>query len=269
MRKTLIQMLMREVDCFMCDVQLNPPITQCASGHHYCAKCTSSLTECSKCQLPLGTRRAYFLEKLCFRIVLKCSFTTTGCCFIGLCGVVAQHERKCPFRQKFVWAGVSNNSTSLETAFEQDSTGADEISCPIQGSSGQLLDEVILAELECSICCFRISPPIMECVNGHRICNSCLEQVGRCPTCRAPKPSFLNFCLQYLFSVLTFPCMYGCGKRDFGHYLARHEKSCSFTLTTCPLMEVGLCKWQGIQKEFKNHFRTVHSGKFKENTKHQ
>ena len=43
-------------------------------------------------------------------------------------------------------------------------------------------------EFDCPICLERMKPPkkIFQCKNGHVLCETCIEKVYRCPTCRIP-----------------------------------------------------------------------------------
>ncbi|XP_074031359.1 uncharacterized protein [Leptinotarsa decemlineata] len=242
MEETLIKKLTNELKCFQCSHLVVPPLVKCTSGHHFCSNCIKSYESCSGCQSP--TRRDYFLENLGFRTTLKCSFNKIGCCFTGNASDVAGHENSCAFSpERCLDRAVSCKSTE-------------------EGPQAQSLEEALLEALECPVCFTRISPPVKECGNGHRFCDTCLRYVKECPVCRCKVPFSLNIFLDKIFHELNIPCentSNGCRIRGRSSFLLAHEKRCTFESRACPMVMNGTCTWQGTKLRFMDHCRKIHS----------
>ena len=101
---------------------------------------------------------------------------------------------------------------------------------------------------QCTVC---ISIPraghIMQCQNGHLICDKCTNanRSNTCPSCRAPLDTLAGnkriraLAVEQLIETLEipFPCKHeGCEFSDSKDETIEHEKKCEYRLVSCPTM---------------------------------
>ncbi|XP_056649023.1 uncharacterized protein LOC130453351 [Diorhabda sublineata] len=126
-------------------------------------------------------------------------------------------------------------------------------------SNIHLLDEHILSELECPVCNEFMIPPIYICVNGHSLCNECLEKVQCCPNCRSSlENKTRNFTVEKLTTKVHYPCKnreIGCGISTTSDKIREHERVCDLTDTTCILK----CGTKLTRLAIYNHLNEVHA----------
>lgn len=108
-------------------------------------------------------------------------------------------------------------------------------------------DRVLLELLNCPVCLERMLPPLMQCEQGHLLCNACRARpsCSVCPTCRAGPVKARNLALEALAEGrLCLPCTHagsGCPVQlGFGE-LEAHAKDCEFRPVTC--------QWRGCDTE--------------------
>lgn len=68
-------------------------------------------------------------------------------------------------------------------------------------------------KLECPVCARITLPPIMQCRNGHIMCNTCRNKVRDCPVCREADIDVRNIFAENAVVFLTIPCdfkQFGC-----------------------------------------------------------
>ena len=68
-------------------------------------------------------------------------------------------------------------------------------------------------KLECPVCSRIALPPIMQCRNGHLVCNLCRHKVRDCPVCREADIDVRNLFAEKAIVFLTIPCefkQFGC-----------------------------------------------------------
>ncbi|XP_065171718.1 E3 ubiquitin-protein ligase Siah2-like [Atheta coriaria] len=94
------------------------------------------------------------------------------------------------------------------------------------------LNDKILADFECVVCTEYMHPPIIQCIEGHSVCNECYKKLGSCPTCRQ---KFNTECrplvLERLHNKIKFPCKYresGCQEEQYGFDIQKHQIDCEF-----------------------------------------
>lgn len=91
---------------------------------------------------------------------------------------------------------------------------------------------------ECPVCFDYVLPPILQCQNGHLVCQSCRGKITCCPTCRVPIASAIrNLPLEKLAENLRFPCKFssnGCEARLEVTAKLDHEDLCEFKPYQCP-----------------------------------
>ena len=100
----------------------------------------------------------------------------------------------------------------------------------------------LLSQFECPICMIHITPPILQCHNGHVICLECHQKLSTktCPTCRKPMPKEENHNLaleQMAVNMgLKFPCKFqasGCQISVLLSDKASHEMDCKYRPYIC------------------------------------
>jgi hypothetical protein len=90
---------------------------------------------------------------------------------------------------------------------------------------------------ECPICVsLAVSGPIMQCKNGHHICNNCASKVDKCLSCKE-KIDIRALQLEKLREVTPFPCQFmenGCKVVLKLKDLQQHQDQCRHGLcSTC------------------------------------
>src|SRR6218665_457274 len=104
---------------------------------------------------------------------------------------------------------------------------------PRQSSSSELC-----SLFECPVCFEYVLPPIMQCQNGHLLCQCCRAMISNCPTCRVSITNNIrNLQMEKLASTLMFPCKYasaGCTTSPFIKDKSEHEQVCAFKAYECP-----------------------------------
>ena len=124
----------------------------------------------------------------------------------------------------------------------------------------------LLSQFECPVCMNHITPPILQCLNGHIICRECHRKLSpkTCPTCRKPMPTEDNHNLaleQMAVNMgLKFPCKFqtiGCQMSVLFSDKASHEKCCQYEPYICPGLN-GPCNWSGNEEQLIEHLNDVH-----------
>ena len=124
-------------------------------------------------------------------------------------------------------------------------------------------EQSLLDHLQCPVCLDYMTPPIILCENGHKICNICDPKVNSCPTCRGRFSLTRNLALEDLTRHVMYPCKYrsyGC-KETFNYdKIAGHQASCLYTPQVCPVakLAIGTCSWTGNYKDIKAHLKENH-----------
>ncbi|KAL1469847.1 hypothetical protein MTO96_040833, partial [Rhipicephalus appendiculatus] len=114
--------------------------------------------------------------------------------------------------------------------------------------------------LECPVCGDYALPPILQCQNGHHLCNRCRQRVARCPICRAPKDTNRNLALDHLAEMNLFQCKYhsqGCSAALAIAAKQKHEMSCEHGPCSCVLGEEN-CSWTGQPEKLADHILSTH-----------
>lgn len=106
-------------------------------------------------------------------------------------------------------------------------------------------------DLSCPVCLERLTPPLVQCSNGHSTCSKCIK-IEKCPICRAPFLTTPSRVLDRILHLLPQPCLYvgaGCPDIEFDS----HQDFCVFRPIKCPLGITGSCPWSGTVKEWLDH----------------
>lgn len=127
-------------------------------------------------------------------------------------------------------------------------------------------DELTLAEhksllhelqeiVKCPVCLDILQAPVIQCSNGHFICNDCSIHVNNCPVCRGKFISVKNRVLEGILSLIPHRC-----KHETCEVFVKpgddHEKWCCFQLTKCKS-----CEWNGCAKDLFSHVKQHHEQK--------
>ena len=89
--------------------------------------------------------------------------------------------------------------------------------------------------LECSICCCPMTGSIMQCSNGHVVCQSCQSKCHSCPYCKDSSSWVRNLVLEDLLKDHSVEC----NNKSCSHVCKRklmqdHLKICTYAPQKCP-----------------------------------
>lgn len=118
-------------------------------------------------------------------------------------------------------------------------------------------------KLECPICIRIALPPIMQCRNGHVICNSCRNKVRDCPVCREADIDVRNLFAERAIVYLPIPCInkqFGCKEEVTYSEKETHENNCTFRPFNCPFIE---CDEKLVAADVVEHVTLKHAEDFK------
>lgn len=121
------------------------------------------------------------------------------------------------------------------------------------------VDDKILRELECPICCLYMSSPIFICVSGHSLCGKCERLVDKCPQCKKSLLKTRNYALEKLAELVQYPCHnspFECNFIGTLQELNIHEKQCYTVIKPCPVSKS--CQWKGPTETVYSHAKEVH-----------
>ena len=126
----------------------------------------------------------------------------------------------------------------------------------------------LLSQFICYVCLDLVSPPILQCPNGHLFCQSCRKKLSPsiCPACRESLPirDIHNRGLEQMATSLglLFACKNqtnGCSVTTLMKDKATHEKACEFQPLKCIEKEgLNSCQWIGTKEELVTHLVTRH-----------
>ena len=124
-------------------------------------------------------------------------------------------------------------------------------------------EQGLLNHLECPVCLVYMTPPIILCENGHKICNICEPKVNSCPSCRGQFARTRNLALEDLASQVMYPCKYrtyGCTETFGQDKIVGHQTKCLYSQQVCPVakLAIGTCSWTGSYKDMKAHLKENH-----------
>jgi hypothetical protein len=113
-------------------------------------------------------------------------------------------------------------------------------------------------------------PPIVMCVNGHKICNICRPRPADCPTCRQQFLDTRNVALEDLARQVMYPCKYGsygCAEVFPNDVIIDHQNRCWYCPQSCPVTNLNTqkCSWTGNYDQIENHLKEKHRDKCYEN----
>ncbi|KAJ3657076.1 hypothetical protein Zmor_016107 [Zophobas morio] len=119
----------------------------------------------------------------------------------------------------------------------------------------------ITKHLECPVCKDIMRQPILLCCSGHSNCQSCRNNLSRCPTCRKafPVQNIRNFSLEALTPFAEYECVYsqfGCTSTLLGSEIDEHEDGCTYQTYECPKNN---CEFKGNFAACRNHFKVQHT----------
>jgi hypothetical protein len=121
--------------------------------------------------------------------------------------------------------------------------------------------ECIRSVLECPVCMDAMRAPILQCQNGHNVCNVCKLKLRNCPTCRAEFIETRNLALEKLSQRIRFPCansQRGCIEKLSIHNIMKHQISCPYQTHKCLLGHPHSCPWEGLRTDILQHAKEIH-----------
>lgn len=128
-------------------------------------------------------------------------------------------------------AAINPSSDSLQAVSSSASTSS-------QALTHTTTNSELTSLFECPVCFDYVLPPILQCQNGHLVCQTCRQKITCCPTCRVPIASNIrNLPMEKLASTMMFPCKYctsGCAAQLIYTEKPDHEDSCEYKPYSCP-----------------------------------
>ena len=129
----------------------------------------------------------------------------------------------------------------------------------------------VVDALSCTLCSNLILPPVMQCQNGHLLCQSCASQLRnsqlfmRCPDCKVVIHTFTrNRVIEELVTCMEIECKYaGCCTVLEYSKMTDHQSTCSRRTFDCPITSEThqRCKWHGSVHEMIAHIGRDHRKK--------
>jgi hypothetical protein len=119
----------------------------------------------------------------------------------------------------------------------------------------------IKSVLECPVCLDTMRAPILQCQNGHNICNVCKLKLRNCPICRARFIETRSLALEKLSQRILFPCANserGCTKMQTIQDITKHQISCLYRMHKCLLGHPQSCSWEGLRTDILQHVKEKH-----------
>jgi E3 ubiquitin-protein ligase SIAH1 len=120
------------------------------------------------------------------------------------------------------------------------------------------VEQLLLAELECSVCTEYMQSPITLCEKGYSICKNCKPKIRACSVCRGRLGNIRCLALEKLANELHYPCSYrkfGCKETYTAHLIADHQAERPYSPYECPLEA---CRWEGKHLELLEHVKDSH-----------
>lgn len=109
------------------------------------------------------------------------------------------------------------------------------------------INNEIASLFECPVCFEHVLPPIMQCQNGHLLCQACRSKLNTCPTCRIHiTTNIRNLQMEKLATSIWFPCKYsnlGCCEKLQYKERIEHEDDCSMRPYACPCPGLFNTRW--------------------------
>merc|ERR1719235_2201024 len=122
--------------------------------------------------------------------------------------------------------------------------------------------ELHVEDYQCPVCMEAMLGQIMQCREGHIICQSCVDAMTaprKCPTCREDYPDGRPVRARVLEEVvgrIPIPCKHGCGFTAKASEMIGHLPVCRQRRTTCPVSDctdvVPLC-------DLERHYQEKHA----------
>lgn len=114
----------------------------------------------------------------------------------------------------------------------------------------------LLSVLECPVCFEYVSPPILQCREGHLVCSGCRARLDLCPKCRQPFVDIRARALEQVAEVVPYPCYNnGCGALLPLSERQAHEVVCPYRQYPCT---VEPCSWLGKRSSLPQHMMQHH-----------
>lgn len=114
----------------------------------------------------------------------------------------------------------------------------------------------LLSVMECPVCFEYVSPPILQCHEGHLICSGCRDRLDLCPKCRQPFADIRARALEQISELVLYPCHNnGCTAQLPLAERRTHELICQYRTYCCILDN---CPWSGVKIDIARHMAQSH-----------
>lgn len=152
---------------------------------------------------------------------------------------------------------LRRNSSSLSTS----TTSSSQRILLIKRTPEDLSEEALRESATCPVCLEPAPVPILQCTNGHTLCEECQQSgIESCPQCRVELfPLSRNVALEERLEKITFACPLECGKCVAHPDLSDHVARCENRSWRCPLSASAHCDWHGRCDQIEAHVMTAHS----------
>jgi hypothetical protein len=132
---------------------------------------------------------------------------------------------------------------------------------PAVNATALFLNQAAISDFGCAIC-LNVAMDVVQCVNGHLYCRSCLEQAltttEKCPSCNVTIASVLisNLAVKKLINAQAVYCYTRLEALEAAGQSTSSASSCSSCSATARNIEkdVDHCTWQGRLEEAVSHF---------------
>jgi E3 ubiquitin-protein ligase SIAH1 len=95
---SLLNDLLKELECPVCMEYMTAPIHMCESGHSICTSCRQKLHNCPTCRKTLTNSRNFALEALTGKEKYPCKYYEFGCEELFSPQQIATHKAKCRYK---------------------------------------------------------------------------------------------------------------------------------------------------------------------------
>jgi len=127
----------------------------------------------------------------------------------------------------------------------------------------EIQSKAVQNQLFCVVCQEQMRPPIVQCCNGHTVCNICYEVLSDCPICRIKLDKLnkiRNLVLDQIAETFEYECKYypHCTYQNYLPQLLLHEQHCKLMPLSCPT-----CSQRGFidSEKLAAHYNEIHGKK--------
>jgi len=95
--------IMKSLECPICQGVPLPPIWNCENGHIACDQCRNQLKECGLCRSEFTGGRNFFMEEVVNNCTVSCPYAEAGCEAVFTTVFMKTHAAECKFGPQIKW----------------------------------------------------------------------------------------------------------------------------------------------------------------------